>query len=225
MRFFFYHFYHALAWTYDFVAAVVSIGRWNDWIKVSLPFIQGARILEIGYGTGHLQRALWESSASFTCACGTGAGKPDPKRLLVGLDESRQMAILAKRRLQKAGPAKINLTRGLAQSLPFPAQTFDTVVSTFPSEYIFDVRTLSDVSRVLDDGGRFIVLPAAWIIGRKIRDRLASWLFRVTGETPRNLHEIIASRAVHPLENAGFDVEVQELEIRSSLVMVIVATK
>ncbi len=216
MRFFFYHFYHTFAWTYDVVAAIVSIGRWNDWIKVSLPFIQGARILEIGYGTGQLQRTLRESSPSF---------KPDPKRLAVGLDESKQMANLAKRRLQKAGPVEFNLTRGLAQSLPFPAQVFDTVISTFPSEYIFDTRTLSDVYRILGNGGRFIVLPAAWIVGRKIQDRLASWLFRVTGETPRNIHEIIANRAVHPLEQAGFKVDVQELEVRSSLVMVIVAIK
>lgn len=216
MRFFFHHFYHTFAWTYDFVAAVVSIGRWDDWIKASLPFILGTRILEIGYGPGHLQRTLQESSTSF---------KPDPKRLIVGLDESKQMASLAKRRLQKVGFNKINLTRGLAQSLPFPARTFDTVVSTFPSEYIFDAHTLSDVHRILDDGGRFIVLPAAWIVGRKIQDRFASWLFRVTGEAPRNIHEIIANRAVRPLKEAGFNVEVQELEIRSSVVMVVLATK
>ncbi|MCL4530302.1 MAG: class I SAM-dependent methyltransferase [Chloroflexi bacterium] len=216
MRFFFYHFYHTFAWAYDFVAALVSIGRWNDWIKVSLPFVQGVRILEIGYGTGQLQAALREASPSLG---------PDPKRLIVGIDESTQMANLAKRRLRNIGFDQFNLTRGLAQSLPFPAQTFDTVVSTFPSEYIFDSRTLSDVMRILDAGGRFIVLPAAWIVGQKIRDRLASWLFRVTGETPRNLRKTIANRAVVPLRSAGFDVEVQELELRSSLVMIIVATK
>ncbi len=216
MRFFFYHFYHTFAWTYDFVAAVVSIGRWNEWISVSLTFIQGARILEIGYGTGHLQRALQEVSP---------VSQSDTNRLVVGLDESRQMASLAKRRLQQARADKFSLTRGLAQWLPFPARSFDNVVSTFPAEYIFDARTLSDVYRVLNDGGRFVVLPAAWIVGRKIQDRLASWLFRVTGETPRNLHEIIANRAVRPLEQAGFKVEVQELDIRSSIVMVVLATK
>ena len=216
MHFFFYHFYHTLAWTYDFVAAVVSIGRWNDWVKVALMFTQGRRILEIGYGLGHLQRALQESSSSFV---------PNPERLVIGLDESRQMAYLAQRRLREMGFDRINLTRGQAQSLPFRANTFDTVVSTFPSDYIFDVRTLSDAHRVLIDGGRIIVLPAAWIVGRKLLDRLASWIFRVTGETPRDIHEVITKHAVHPLEQAGFTVEIHEIEIRSSIVMVILATK
>ena len=58
LRFFFRHFYHEFAWTYDFVAAVVSIGRWNQWIDSALPFVQGRRVLEIGHGPGHLQEHL-----------------------------------------------------------------------------------------------------------------------------------------------------------------------
>lgn len=204
MRFFFYHFYHTFAWTYDLVSAAVSIGRWQDWIKTILPFIEGTRILEIGFGPGHLQRSLRNSN-----------------RLAVGLDESRQMARLAKRRLDGAA----NLTRGLAQSLPFPAQTFDTVISTFPAEYIFDPRTLSEAHRVLINGGRFIVLPAAWIVGRKIADRAAAWLFRVTGETPVNIMDIIRERGVYPLERAGFQVEIREIEVRSSVALLLIAGK
>lgn len=204
MRFFFYHFYHSLAWTYDFVAAVVSIGRWQDWVKTVVPFIQGTRILEIGFGPGHLQRILL-----------------DRELFTVGLDESRQMISLAKRRLDGSA----NLTRGLAQSLPFATQSFDCIVSTFPAEYVFDPRTLSDAYRALRNGGRFIVLPAAWIVGQKIVDRAAAWLFRVTGETPRNISDIVRERAVHPLERAGFKVESRRIEIRSSIVLVLIASK
>ena len=204
MRFFFYHFYHACAWTYDFVAAVVSIGRWKDWIQTVIPFIAGTRILEIGHGPGHLQRILRTRGL-----------------LAVGLDESRQMGFLAKR--NTGGSAR--LTRGLAQALPFPSQMFDSVVSTFPSEYIFDPRTLSDVFRVLRNGGRFIILPVAWIVGRAFLDRIAAWLFRVTGETPANAIDIISKRAIHPLEKAGFKVETEQIEIASSVVLIVIAGK
>jgi ubiquinone/menaquinone biosynthesis C-methylase UbiE len=204
MRFFFHHFYHTFAWTYDFVATVVSIGRWNDWVQTVVPFIQGTHILEVGHGPGHLQRSL-----------------RDPQRLVAGLDESEQMGRIAKHRLD--GQAR--LTRGLAQHLPFPAQAFDTVVSTFPSEYIFDPRTLSDVHRVLRNGGIFIVLPAAWIIGRKALDRAAAWLFRVTGETPKNIGDVITKRAVRPLEEAGFTVEIRQVEVKSSVAMILIAEK
>jgi ubiquinone/menaquinone biosynthesis C-methylase UbiE len=204
MRFFFYHFYHTFSWAYDFVAAVVSIGRWRTWIQTVLPFIQGTRILEIGHGPGHLQRILL-----------------DRKLFVVGLDESRQMGRLAK--YNTGGTA--NLTRGLAQSLPFDAQTFDTVFSTFPAEYIFDPRAIADAHRVLRKGGLFIVLPAAWIVGRKALDRAAAWLFRVTGEAPVNVADMIRERAVHPFERVGFKVETRQIEVKSSVVLIIMAEK
>jgi hypothetical protein len=44
LRFFFHHFYHGFAWTYDFVAAVVSIGRWQHWGFAALPHLRGPRV-------------------------------------------------------------------------------------------------------------------------------------------------------------------------------------
>ena len=208
MRFFFHHFYHSLAWTYDFVAAVVSIGRWNSWIRTVLPFVRGTKILEIGHGPGHLQRLLQEQDY---CS--------------IGLDESMQMIRLAKHRIKNSDQQSTRLVRGLAQALPFPEAEFDSVISTFPSDYIFDPDTLSSIHRVLRGDGRFILVPAAWIVGRKFLDRAAAWLFRVTGEAPLNIREVIGKRAVKPLKQAGFNVEVRELEIQTSTVMVILATK
>ena len=208
MRFFFHHFYHSLAWSYDFVAAVVSIGRWNSWIRTVLPFVRGTKILEIGHGPGHLQRLLQEQDY---CS--------------VGLDESPQMIRLAKHRLENSDQQSTKLVRGLAQALPFPEAEFDSVISTFPSDYIFDPDTLSSIHRVLRGDGRLILLPAAWIVGRKLLDRAAAWLFRFTGEAPLNIREVIGKRAVQPLKQAGFNVEVRELEIQTSTVIVILATK
>jgi ubiquinone/menaquinone biosynthesis C-methylase UbiE len=208
MRFFFHHFYHSFAWSYDFVAAVVSIGRWNDWIRTIIPFIQGTNILEIGPGPGYLQHLLCDRGLS-----------------IFGLDESIQMIHLAKNRLEKADYKTINLARGLAQTLPFPDAKFDSVISTFPSEYISDSKTLSEIHRVLRDDGHFIVLPVAWIVGRKLMDRAAAWLFQITGETPKNIFEIVTERFIQPLEQAGFSVKVREVEIGSSIVLVLTATK
>ena len=58
LRFFFKLLYHQFAFAYDFVAATVSVGRWQDWVSSILPFLAGTRILEIGFGPGHLQRHL-----------------------------------------------------------------------------------------------------------------------------------------------------------------------
>jgi ubiquinone/menaquinone biosynthesis C-methylase UbiE len=208
MRFFFYNFYHTYAWTYDFVAALVSIGRWNDWIQTVIPYIQGNSILEVGHGPGHLQDLLIAEN-----------------RLIVGLDESPQMGQLTKRRLEKAGHFKKNLTCAIAESLPFADGTFDTVLSTFPTEYIFDPQTLSAIYRVLHKNGRFVVLPSVWITGQKFLDKSAAWLFKITGQSPSISKCIIRDRINQLLEEAGFKSKFRTIEIKSSTVLLVIASK
>ncbi len=207
LRFFFWHFYHGFAWTYDAVASVVSLGRWNDWIVVSVPYVAGRRVLEIGHGPGHLQVVLRQRS----------------KAAVFGLDESPQMGELARRRLQQHGHRDFNLTRGVGQRLPFPAGTFDSVVATFPTEYIYEEETLREVRRVLDRQGRFIVIPAAWIGGRKAMDRLAAWLFRITGQVPLVPAQAIGERLRRPFEQSGFSINYETVDVRSSEVLVVIA--
>ena len=200
--------YHQLAWSYDLVADLVSLGRWRDWIKKTLPFIQGTHILELGHGPGHLQKHLLEHGMHS-----------------VGLDESRQMGRQARNRLRNEGYAKVELVRGRAQELPFPASTFDTVLATFPSEYIFDPRTLAEVHRTLRIGGRFVFLPVAWITGKGLLDRFLAWLFRVTRQVPRNLDEILEARMKPIFQKAGYQVEVQHVGARRSTVVIVLATR
>lgn len=208
MRLFFYLLYHPFAWSYDFVAWTVSLGRWRDWVKSVIPFIGGTRVLELGHGPGHLQRILLEMGL-----------------LAVGLDESRQMGTLAKKRLSQVGYTQIKITRGLAQFLPFPAGSFDTIVASFPSEYIFNTQTLVEAYRVLQYGGRLIVLPAAWITGQKLMERWAAGLFRVTGQVPTDPIDIISERLKQPFGEVGFRVKIEQVEVKSSLVLIIIAEK
>jgi ubiquinone/menaquinone biosynthesis C-methylase UbiE len=206
LRIVFHLLYHSFAWTYDLVSATVSLGRWQDWVLTVIPFVEGTRVLELGHGPGHLQRILLSRGL-----------------LAFGLDESRQMGLLTKKRLSRSGYTQSSLSRGLAQSLPFPAETFDTVVSTFPSNYIFDSSTLLEVCRTLRSGGRFIVLPVAWITGNKLMERYAAAFFRVTGQAPSDPIEIVSERMKQPFKEAGFDVEIKQAEVKSSLVLIIVA--
>jgi ubiquinone/menaquinone biosynthesis C-methylase UbiE len=206
LRGFFHLLYHPFAWAYDFVSWTVSLGRWKDWVESVVPFIEGTRVLELGHGPGHLQRIL-----------------RDLNLLAVGLDESRQMGLLAQRNLSHYGYTQINLIRGLGQELPFATGAFDTVVATFPTEYIFEVRTLSEVRRTLTNGGRLIVLPVAWITGTGLLDKFATWLFRITGQAPSDLTEEATKGMLEPFLEAGFQVQTEHLEVESSLVLIVIA--
>ena len=208
LRLFFHLLYHSFARTYDLVAWTVSLGRWKDWIESVIPFIEGTRVLELGHGPGHLQRVL-----------------RDRNLLAVGLDESRQMGFLTKRLLIRNGYTQINLIRGLGQDIPFPTGAFETIVATFPTEYIFDEQTSSEVRRTLTNGGRLIVLPVALITGKGAFDRLMSWLFRFTGQAPSDPLDEVGRRLKEPFLKAGFDVIAQQVEVKSSLVLILIAEK
>jgi ubiquinone/menaquinone biosynthesis C-methylase UbiE len=120
---------------------------------------------------------------------------------------------------------KSNLTRGLAQFLPYPEESFETVVATFPAEYIFQSVTLEEAYRVLVPGGRLVILPGASILGRGLMDRLMAFIFHLTGQTSPNLSEVLHEKTRDPFAQAKFHVEFHELEIRSSRVFILVATK
>ena len=82
-------------------------------------------------------------------------------------------------------------------------------MSTFPAPYIVEPRTLSEARRVLRNGGRLIVLPAAWP-----KNPLLKWLYRVTGESPAQALEIVKEKWSQPFVRAGFEVRVETVEVK-----------
>ena len=199
LHIFFHFLYHQFAFAYDLVAATVSFGHWKNWTREVIPFIEGTRTLELGHGPGHLQRILLDRGLDS-----------------VAIDESSAMGRLAQR--NTSGSAR--LTRGLAQHLPFADRSFDTVIATFPAEYIADPLTLLDVKRCLSDGGRFIILPVAMP-----KNRFLSWLFKVTGQAPSDAMKVIQQKLKEPFIKSEFDVQTHVIDKPSGTLIVLVAKK
>ncbi len=193
LRTFFKLLYHQFSWSYDLVAWIVSLGNWQKWILSSLPYLEGPTILEIGFGPGHLLLALRQKNIH-----------------VFGLDESHQMIRIAQHRLSTHAFSP-NLIRGVAQTLPFADDSFHQVVITFPAEYIVNPATFQEIKRVLVRGGSALVLPLAWITGRKPLERLAAWVNRITGEAPRWNPKVL-----DPLREVGFEVDWEMIEHSNS---------
>jgi ubiquinone/menaquinone biosynthesis C-methylase UbiE len=192
MRLFFHLLYHPLSWTYDLVASVVSIGRWQQWTASAVQRLAGPRVLELGFGPGHLQAHMQRSGL-----------------IAHGLDESRQMARQARCRLLDENLSP-RIARGLAQYLPYAGQSFDSVVATFPTLYITDPRTLAEIRRVLRPGGRLVVLMAAWITGNSLRERLIRRIYQITQQVPPD--DVPLESLIAPYGKAGFQARIRFIE-------------
>lgn len=208
MRVFYYLLYQPMAWTYDWVAALVSAGLWKEWVFSVLPELEdGGWVLELGHGPGHLQTVLSQRG-----------------RQIVGLDRSGQMGRQARRRLLSAGqPAR--LVRGVAQALPFPDAAFSQAVATFPTDYFLLSDTMAEVYRVLAPGGRWVVVPVAWVTGGALRQRFSAFLFRVTGESPPYEDEAWIDRYAQVFRKAGFIAQARRKSLPGSEILVIVAER
>jgi SAM-dependent methyltransferase len=128
---------------YRFASTVPFAGQWRVWQRLVLTRLAGHDILELGCGLGDLLADM--SEGGYACY----AVEHSPAMV----EAARQTL---KRRKQNA-----KVIQCTAQHLPFSDSSFDTVVSTFPTEYIYDPDTISEVERVLRPGGRLIVVEGA----------------------------------------------------------------
>lgn len=113
------------------------------------------------FGTDHRPWACSRASGrTLEVAVGTGLNLPHyPDGVeIVGVDLSPEMlALAADRARELARP--VDLKEGDAQELPFPDETFDTVVCTFSLCNIPDVeRSVAEMKRVLKRGGHLILV-------------------------------------------------------------------
>jgi ubiquinone/menaquinone biosynthesis C-methylase UbiE len=183
--------YHSMAWMYDLISASVSFGRWNHWIMEITPEISGQRILELGFGPGHLLVNLFKGGYQ-----------------ILGLDESIQMCRIAQKKILNTDSDQYKniIIRGNARGLPFANNVIDTIAATFPSEYIIDLKTVSDCYRVLKPGGRVVILAGVKIGGKKWYKRLLRQIYQITHQ---NVEEIEPQTPwLAPIRSAGFQVNV-----------------
>lgn len=207
IRFGFRLLYNELAFTYDAVSVVVSLGQWRCWGRAALQYSNAQRselVLELAHGTGSLQRDLH------------GLGYKT-----VGFDLSPAMGRITQRKLRQANLIP-RLARGKGQQLPFAAATFKTVICTFPTDFILAPATLAEIHRVLQTEGRLILVPNGVLTGHGVVARSIETLYRITGQ--RSDHATVFDIGAY-FEQFGFNIEAHSVPCKRSVAQVIVADK
>ena len=130
---------------YWFASTIPFAGQWRVWQRLALPRLRGHDVLEIGCGIGDLLVDM--TQAGYRCQA---------------VERSPQMVAATRAKLAQHGLSEqVNLLQGSVQALPFGDASFDSVVSTFPTEYIADQAAIREIARVLRPGGRLVVVVGA----------------------------------------------------------------
>ena len=154
-------------------------------------------------------------------AIGTGLNLSHypPGARLVGLDLTPEMMAFARARSSELG-LSVPLTIGDAQQLPFPDETFDSVVCTYAMCSVPDERsTVLEMRRVLKPGGRLVLVD-------HIRSSVPPlfWLQRLLELMPRRDRDELTRRPRAHVEAVGFTIEESD-RLQAGVVERLVARK
>jgi ubiquinone/menaquinone biosynthesis C-methylase UbiE len=132
------NFYSQIAHIYNWFVNIIPL--WRKWLRHALPWIQGARVLEVSFGTGYL---LTQYAPQFNS---------------YGVDYNQKMTMIAKNNLTRCNQIA-SLKIANVEALPYADESFDTILNTMSfSGYPDGERALSEMSRVLKSGGRMIIV-------------------------------------------------------------------
>jgi len=138
---------------YWLASTIPFAGQWRVWQRLVIPRLVGSDVLEVGCGTGTLLADMVEQG--YRCA----AIDQSPAMLAATRDELRH------RRLPLD---ETPVVQASAQRLPFADAAFDSVVSTFPTDYIYDPATLREIRRVLRPHGRLVIVLGATLLPTRL---------------------------------------------------------
>ncbi len=162
-----------IAHRYDLLNRLLSMWqdvRWRNRVASHLPDRDDQNILDLATGTGDLLISIFNHSKRVKSGIGIDMAE---KMLEFGRPK------LVKRNLQDA----ITLQTGNATDIPFEANRFDAVTISFGIRNVTNVsQSLGEMHRVLNDGGRAIILEFSLPKNKLMR---SSYLFYFRNVLPR----------------------------------------
>jgi len=131
--------YNWMAKGYDAFMTIFPL--WKKWIKKIIPHIKGNKLLEVSFGSGYLMTQY-----------------ASDKHEIFGIDYNEKMLEITTNKMKKLN-IKAHLFQGNVEALPFPDNTFDTVINTMAfTGYPNGGKAMSELKRVLKRGGKLLLV-------------------------------------------------------------------
>ena len=131
--------YSWMAKGYDAFMTIFPI--WKKWIKQVIPHIKGMKILEVSFGTGYLMTNYASNNYE-----------------IHGVDYNDKMLEITENKIKKLN-ITAKLSQGNVEKLPFPDDTFDTVINTMAfTGYPDGEKAMIELKRVLKHGGKLLLV-------------------------------------------------------------------
>ncbi|MCL5280931.1 MAG: methyltransferase domain-containing protein [Planctomycetes bacterium] len=190
-------FYNKIAGVYDLLAERSEEPMREVALEMLAP-APGERLLEVGFGTGHVLARLAQAVG--------------PTGKVFGIDLSENMVAQTQELLRKEGLTdRVSLACGDAENLPYPDDSLDGIFMCFTLE-LFDTpeipRVLAQCQRVLRPGGRIVVAAVS-------KEGTQGLVLRAFEWTHRHFPNLLDCRPIHArqaLEAQGFSIEQTRVE-------------
>jgi len=176
---------HSMASYYDLLAALMTLGRereFRDRLAAVVDLAPGESVLDVGCGTG-----------SLVLASKRRVGRTG---VVTGIDASPEMIERARRKATNKGDG-IHFEVARVESLPFPNETFDVILSTLMMHHLPRAtreRCASEMRRVLRPGGRLLVVDFEKPANR--RGGLIARFHRHGGVPLRDIVDLLGSESL-----------------------------
>lgn len=150
---------------------------WKKWIKNVIPYIKGDIVLEISFGNGYLMSQYASN-----------------KLEIYGVDYNMKMVETARNRLEKKG-LDIHLIKGNVENLPFPDNSFDTIINTMAfTGYPDGKKALSEIKRVLKPGGRLLLVDFDYPKNRNVFGYSIVKLWEKFGDIIKDIETLLSEQ-------------------------------
>ena len=131
--------YNWMAKGYDAFMTIFPL--WKKWIKKVIPHIKGMKILEVSFGSGYLMTRYASNNYE-----------------ICGIDYNDKMLEITENKIKKLN-ITAKLCQGNVEKLPFPDDTFDTVINTMAfTGYPDGEKAMIELKRVLKRGGKLLLV-------------------------------------------------------------------